>query len=338
MKHVPVVIIGAGATGLAAAFLLEQLGISYLLIDENEDLRSVSRRVLVYKHTLQIYEQLGISGKAISLGNTFNKTAVLVNGKRTQDFTFNDISKFEEPLDFVLAINRKENDQLLYHNCQRKTDSFMWRAVVESFRDNGNEVVVIVKKDEGDKISSETIAWDYLLAADGAKSKTRDALGISFSADSADDIFFIAEVEIKSDKEQKEIMACFSDDGFISFFPLGRKNHFRAGVLPEYVWNISKIKEDTVLKYIQKQAGQPCSFIDYGWQVVSRVTGRPMDFCKKGRVFLAGDAAHASSPIVGQGMNTGIQDVYNLCWKVAMVIKKQADAALLDTYSQERVL
>ena len=127
-------------------------------------------------------------------------------------------------------------------------------------------------------------------------------------------------------------------DGFHLFFPMRGKDRWRViGILPPSLRGRDDLTFEQVIPHVRQEAGATLSFQECHWFSTYRIHHRCAERFRDRRCFLLGDAAHIHSPMGAQGMNTGLQDAYNLAWKLALVVKGQADAALLDTYEQERM-
>jgi FAD binding domain-containing protein len=127
-------------------------------------------------------------------------------------------------------------------------------------------------------------------------------------------------------------------DGFHLFFPMRGKDHWRlVGILPRELRGRTDVDFNAVMPSLGKEAGKGLSFKQCMWFSTYRIHHRSAERFRDRRCFVLGDAAHIHSPVGAQGMNTGLQDAYNLAWKLALVVQGRADPALLDTYEAERV-
>src|SRR6185436_15725667 len=126
--------------------------------------------------------------------------------------------------------------------------------------------------------------------------------------------------------------------GFHLFFPMRGTDHWRVvGILPSNLQARDDLEFDEVFPSVRKEVGSSLLLQECTWFSTYRIHHRRAERFRDRRCFLLGDAAHIHSPVGAQGMNTGLQDAYNLAWKLALVVSRRADAALLDTYSDERI-
>jgi len=151
-------------------------------------------------------------------------------------------------------------------------------------------------------------------------------------------VFFVADTEMTGTMVPDEVNVYLFRDGFHLLFPMRGKNHWRiAGILPMELRNKPDLKFDAVIPSLRGEAGDALSIKSCSWFSTYRIHHRRAVRFRDRRCFLLGDAAHIHSPVGAQGMNTGLQDAYNLAWKLALVVKNQAKPALLDSYEQERI-
>jgi FAD binding domain-containing protein len=178
-------------------------------------------------------------------------------------------------------------------------------------------------------------AW--VAGCDGARSAVRELSGITFPGAPYEHVFFVADTEATGPMKQGELNVYLWRDGFHLFFPMRGKDRWRViGILPAEMRHRDDLAWEDVAAAVRKEAGADLSFKSCNWFSTYRIHHRAAEKFRDRRCFLLGDAAHIHSPAGAQGMNTGLQDAYNLGWKLAYVVQGRADDALLDTYDQER--
>jgi hypothetical protein len=166
----------------------------------------------------------------------------------------------------------------------------------------------------------------------------RELCGITFPGAPYQHTFFVADTEATGSMRPGELNVYLWKDGFHLFFPMRGKDGWRViGILPKHLRDRDDVTFEEVVPSIQQEAGTNLSFKACHWFSTYRIYHRAAEHFRDRRCFLLGDAAHIHSPAGAQGMNTGLQDAYNLSWKLALVVQGRADAALLDTYEQERI-
>ncbi|MBD0369709.1 MAG: FAD-dependent monooxygenase [Pyrinomonadaceae bacterium] len=330
-----VAIIGAGPTGLSLACQLVRYGVDFVIVEKNEAITPYSKALGVHARTLEIYEQLGVAGKALERGEVAKKFRLLEGGEVRGEIHLADIGKNLSPYPFMLILEQSKNEQLLYEYLQGHGKEVLWSTELESFSQDAEGVRVMVKNAEGYK----TIRAKYLAGCDGARSPVRHALGLSFEGSTFERIFYVADAQVDWALPHDALQVCLARDVFTAFFPMkGEKRYRIVGTFPE---GVDKDEGDVVYEEIEEQikreAKLELEISDVQWFSLYKVHTRRVNKFSEGRCFVAGDAAHIHSPAGAQGMNTGIQDAYNLAWKLAFVLKGRADEKLLETYNEERV-
>src|SRR5213083_312222 len=150
-------------------------------------------------------------------------------------------------------------------------------------------------------------------------------------------VFFVADTEATGSMVAEELNVYLWRDGFHLFFPMRGKDRWRViGILPKKLRGRDDVTFGELSPDIRREAGANLNFKECSWFSTYRIHHRAAEKFRDRRCFLLGDAAHIHSPMGGQGMNTGLQDAYNLAWKLALVLSNRADQALLDSYEAER--
>jgi hypothetical protein len=179
----------------------------------------------------------------------------------------------------------------------------------------------------------------YLVGCDGAKSLTRRLLGLEFSGTTFERMFYVADAQVDWKFSHDALHVCLSKETFVIFFPLkGEKRYRIVGVFPEeFARDEKDIMYEEIEQRVKQEAQLDLDIHDVEWFSTYKVHTRHVSKFSEGRCFLAGDSAHIHSPAGAQGMNTGIQDGYNLAWKIAMALTGAANDRLLETYNEERL-
>ncbi len=329
-----VVIVGAGPTGLMAANQLHRFGIDFIIIDSKSGPTKESRAIVVTARSLEIYQQLGLSKTVVGNGSKMNSFNLFSDGEKKAQVKIGEIGKGMTDFPFLLAYEQSENEKLLYENLKENGKSVTWGAEFISLTENENEILVRAKKDT----EIFEIKAEYLIGCDGASSSIRHHLNFNFDGGTYENKFFVADVIMNWKVAHDNLVLAPSDQNFCGFFPLKGDRYYRVlGSLPRVYFNKENISFEDIEKEVIKTIGIPIDFEKVNWFSVYKLHHRCVDNFSSGRVHLAGDSAHIHSPAGGQGMNTGLQDAYNIAWKLAFVLKKQAKRNLLHTYNEERL-
>ena len=179
---------------------------------------------------------------------------------------------------------------------------------------------------------------DWLVGCDGAHSIVRHTLGAPFSGETLDSDWMLADVHMRGyPRPDSEASVYWHRDGAFIIFPISPG---RYRVLADLPASGADHPPAPTLEQVQAMIDRrgPAGLVAFDpiWLTGFRINGRKVSSYRWGRIFLAGDAAHVHSPAGGQGMNTGMQDAFNLAWKLALVVRGECDEHLLDSYSPER--
>jgi 2-polyprenyl-6-methoxyphenol hydroxylase-like FAD-dependent oxidoreductase len=331
-----VVIVGAGPTGLSLACQLERHGVDFVVVEKNAGVTPYSKAIGVHARTLEIYEQLGLAREAVEQGTVAGKVRLLSGGEVRGEFDLSSVGEDMSPYPFVLMLEQSKNERLLYEYLQSRGRDVLWNAELESFSQTDAGVAAVVKTKDG---TAQTIEAKYLVGCDGAKSLVRHALGLAFAGSTFERTFYVADAEVDWKFSHDALTVSLSKETFVVFFPLKGESRYRiVGVFPEeFAKDEGEVLYEEIEARIKAESEIELDIHDVQWFSTYKVHTRHVSSFSQGRCFLAGDAAHVHSPAGAQGMNTGIQDAYNLAWKLALVLKGKADEKLLDTYDEERL-
>ena len=331
-----VIIVGAGPTGLSLACQLVRFGIDFVIIEKNPGVTEYSKAIGVQARTLEIYEQLGVVQQAIERGQIAGKIRIIAGGRVRGEVDLADMGQGLSPYPYLFVLEQSKNEQLLYDYLQSHHQEVWWQTELEHFSQDEQGVTAQVKTAEG---GSETIAAKYLVGCDGARSPVRHSLGLTFEGSTLERLYYVVDAQIDWEFGADAGYGCISRDSLTFFFPMAGEKRYRiVGTFPEgFDRNVGEILYETIEQRIKGDTKLSLDLSNVKWFSVYKVNTRAVNKFAVGRCFVAGDAAHVHSPAGGQGMNTGIQDVYNLAWKMAFVIKGYASEKLLETYNEERL-
>jgi 3-(3-hydroxy-phenyl)propionate hydroxylase len=331
--HHPVVIVGAGPIGLTAAIDLGVHGIRTVLLDDNDTVSVGSRAVCHSKRALEILDRLGCGQAIVDRGVGWNVGKVFFRDRKVYEFNLLPEPGHKRPA-FINLQQYHFEDALVHRLDELGNVDLRWR----------NRVVSVTNAPDCVELSIETpdgpyrLTCDWLIAADGAKSTVREALGLDFTGHAFPDRFLIADVVMKAE---------FPAERWFWFDPPFHRNqsallHRQA----DHVWRLDfqlgpqadpelEKMPERVIPRVRAMLGGGREF-ELEWVSVYTFQCRRMQRFRHGRVLFAGDAAHQVSPFGARGANSGVQDVDNLAWKLKLVLDGRAPVLLLDSYSAER--
>ncbi|MBW4528591.1 MAG: FAD-dependent monooxygenase [Phormidium tanganyikae FI6-MK23] len=331
-----VMIIGAGPTGLALACQCVRYGLDFVVIEKRAGVTAASKALGVHARTLEIYEQLGLAQPAVEQGEIARKARMLKSGEVRAELNLSNLGTGLTAYPYVLFFEQSKNEQLLYDYLKQNGKTVRWQTELVSFAQTDAKVTAQVKTVDG---LSQTITANYLIGCDGPRSLVRQTLGLGFGGSTFERLFYVADAQIDWTLPHDALQVCLTKDSLLVFFPLKGENRYRiVGTFPEA---FSKDEGDVLYAEIEQRIQQEADFElhvhDVEWFSTYKVHSRHVSQFSQGRCFLAGDAAHVHTPVGAQGMNTGIQDGYNLAWKLALVLNGKADKTLLQSYNDERL-
>ena len=329
-----VLVVGAGPTGLSLACLLARYGVDFLLVERNAGITPYSKALGVHARTLEIYDQLGIAEEALRRGAVAGRVRFVAGGRVRGEADLSRLGEGLSPFPFVLVLEQSRNEALLYEYLQALGGRVEWETTLESFTQDAQGVRAVVRTPAG----LRTVDADYLVGCDGARSATRERLGLEFGGSTFERTFYVADVVLDWPLSHDAIHVCFAPDSFVLCFPMeGARRYRLVGVFPEsFRKDEGQVLYEEIEARVRAELRLPLEIDEVRWFSVYKVHTRHAGRFRLGRCFLAGDAAHIHSPAGAQGMNTGIQDAYNLAWKLALVLAGRAHPQLLETYDAER--
>ncbi|GCE28301.1 oxygenase [Dictyobacter alpinus] len=329
-----VLVVGAGPTGLTMANLLAYHNINVRILDKRAGPTEETRALVMHARILELLDKLGLAEQAINEGQKLRAAELLARGKRFGKLSFQGEEE-RTPYPFALIYTQDQTEHLLQRNLEKTTVRVEWNTELLNLEQTSNGIRATVRQTNG---SEEIIEAGWIVGADGAHSPVRHALSLGFEGESYKQALFLADLELEGDLNKDQLSIGFTKLGFLAFFPMHGERRFRVvSTLPLEFTNRETLTPDEIQQVINTYRGPYITIKRAHWISVYRIHHRMSKRFRVGNVFLVGDAAHIHSPAGGQGMNTGIGDAYNLAWKLALVIKGQAQTTLLDSYEDERM-
>jgi 2-polyprenyl-6-methoxyphenol hydroxylase-like FAD-dependent oxidoreductase len=332
-----VLVVGAGPTGLTLAGVLNAMGASVRVVDRQLDRVRDSRALAVQPRTLEVLRGLGVSHMLVERGNAAAQLRIHA-GERLVPVRLFDVGLEDTAYPFLLFISQAETEAVLNEHLAERGVQVERGVEFVGFEQHGGGVSCTLRHMDG---RTARLQARFLVGCDGAHSTVRHRAGIPFQGAAYAQTFVLADLEVDGDLEEGVAHAFLAAGGMLFFFPLARPASWRMlGMRPGDTTGGAPERTEPALATVQAIAdaftGGTLSLRDPVWLTYFRLHHRHAARYRAGRIFLAGDAAHVHSPAGAQGMNTGIQEAWNLGWKLALAAKGIADETLLDTYETER--
>jgi 2-polyprenyl-6-methoxyphenol hydroxylase-like FAD-dependent oxidoreductase len=333
MTDKPVLIAGAGPTGLVLALWLTKLGVKVRIVDKTAEPGTTSRALAVQARTLEFYHQVGFDEPVIAGGVKIQNLNFWVKGRRRARVPLQRTGEGLTPYAFALVFPQDAHERLLTEQLGKLAVRVERKTELLRFSQSDTGVTAILRRPDGSEESCEAA---YLAGCDGASSTVRTQLGVGFPGGTYTGLFYVADIEGTGEPVDNDLHVDIEDADFILLFPLRGQGRVRlVGTVRDLPQNEhGQLRfEDVKGKAIEQLR---VNIQRVNWFSTYRVHHRVALRFRDRRAFLLGDAAHIHSPVGGQGMNTGIGDAVNLSWKIASVLKG-APETLLDTYEPERM-
>ncbi|HEX2283212.1 MAG TPA: FAD-dependent monooxygenase [Mycobacterium sp.] len=342
-----VLIAGAGPIGLTAAIELTRRGVDCRIVDPLLEPPQYAKAVGVQPRTLEVFEAMGVLRRVLDASIQMRGQIVYVNGEKTAQLDL--AAPADVPFGFI-AIPQYATEKILRDELAMRGVRVERGLRLTGFEQDSDGVTATLAGDDREQI----VRARHLVGADGAHSTVRKSLGLSFEGAAFEEQYMLGDVEVdwslppgygirsmhQTDGKTDDLLVCI---------PLPGRGRYRMSMLVPP--DLSTAPADGVahgfegdrkpeLHHIQavldRLSPEPTIARNMRWSSVFRISHRIVDAYGRGRVFVAGDAAHIHPPTGAQGMNTGIQDAHNLAWKLALAVAGHASPALLDSYDAER--
>lgn len=330
--HVQVLIAGAGPVGLTLANELARHGVKVRIVDKAAARTDKSKALVLWSRTLELLDDAGYAGPFLPAGFACHGAQISNGADIVARVTFDSVdSRFA----YALMIPQSETERILEEQLARHGVTVGRSVEMTGFADEGAAVQATLKKPDG---TTETVTADWLVGCDGAHSTVRHGLGFAFEGSTLESNWVLADGHLKGLEPKDRLHIFWHRDGILAFFPIVGDRWRVVADMGEATGSDRNADPtlDEVNGLLARRGSPGLAMSNPIWLAAFRINERKVRDYRKGRVFLAGDAAHIHSPAGGQGMNTGMQDAFNLAWKLALVIEGRAAPALLDSYSPER--
>jgi 2-polyprenyl-6-methoxyphenol hydroxylase-like FAD-dependent oxidoreductase len=322
-----VLIAGAGPVGLFLANECARRGLRCRLIEKCAGQSEYSKALAVFPRTLEIFDMAGIAAPFLEAANRVTSVAFVARRKPISHVTFEPEGTLYP---FVAMVPQDVTEKILVDElCQKGGTVEYETALVSAVEMDGRIIATLDRKGEQFQTTAQ-----FLVGCDGAHSVVRHLLNLPFEGAQYQASFMLADVETNDVLPGQEMHLCTSESGPLAIFPMSKTRR-------RIVATLERPEDDApslefVRTVIAQRAPEGFEARSLHRSSYFRIHHRQVSRMNVGRIFIAGDAAHIHSPFGGQGMNTGLQDAWNLVWKLDLAVRGFGNAQLLDSYSAER--
>ncbi|AFY58811.1 2-polyprenyl-6-methoxyphenol hydroxylase-like oxidoreductase [Rivularia sp. PCC 7116] len=332
LQKTDVLVVGAGPTGLTVAIELARRNVKVRIIEQRNHPSTRSKALVVHARTLEFLDILGVAEELIQRGYTspgIDFSADAQNPLRANMYGLD--TRFP----YILILPQAETEAILERRLNQLGVEVERSRSLTHFQETETGVCATVEYQD---CSQADIEAKYLVGADGSRSTVREELGLPFEGSPYSWTAFLGDVRMEGHHAEGGTEQHSNDRGLAFIVPFDDGSH-RIVTIDRKYQNQPK-KRELDLEELQESISaileKPVSLSQPKWLSRWGSELRLAPRYQVGRVFIAGDAAHTHSPAGGQGMNTGIQDGFNLGWKLAFAVKGELPQSLLNTYDTER--
>ena len=338
MSACDVLVVGAGPTGLTLALALRRLGVACRIIDKSDAASTTSKAIGLQYRVSELLAWLGLVERFAARAAPTGSVNLYAGGARVLALRLGALAHRAGPGAFVprpLILAQSETEAMLADALAEHGTHVERRTAFVRFAEHAGGIAAVTSTPDGER----TIACTYLVSCEGAHSAIRKQAGISFDGKAYPHDFVMADVELDWALAHDDSHAWLHPDGMLSAIAMRGDRRWRLFIQAGQRAHASdEVTLERVQRLFAERTGDRATrATNPTWLTRFTLHSRRVDRFSQGRVFLAGDAAHLHSPSGGQGITTGMQDAFNLAWKLQAVLRDGAPPALLDTYGDERL-
>lgn len=323
-----VLIVGAGPVGLFLANECARRGLRWRLVETRASQSEHSKALAIFSRTLEVFDMAGLAGPFLELANRVTSIRLATRGRTLARMPF---TPDNSPYPFIAMVPQDVTERLLVEALVRKGGAVEYRTSFVDAHQHDDRVDVTLERN-GER---ETTSAGFVVGCDGAHSAVRRLLALPFEGGEYEARFMLADIETNDAFPAAEMQLCPNSDGPLAIFPMSATRRRVVAMVADPEGGSPSL--ELVRRLLVERAPDGIEAHALNWSSYFRIHHRHVSRLREGRMFVAGDAAHIHSPFGGQGMNTGLQDAWNLVWKLDLVVRGHARDALLDSYGAERL-
>ena len=324
---VDILIVGAGPVGLFLANECARRGLTFRILEAHATQSTHSKALAIFPRTLEIFDMAGLVGPFLIAANRVTSVAVVSHGRTLAHMQF---TPEESPYSFIAMVPQDITERLLVEELEGKGGVVEYETSFVSAIQHDNYVNVTLDK-SGQRMD---LTARFVVGCDGAHSAVRHLLNLPFEGEKYDDLFLLADIETNETLPANELQLCPSEFGPVAIFPMSASRRRIVATIQNAEGDAPTL--ELVRRILSQRAPSGIEARSLYWSSYFHIHHRQVAQLRVGRIFIAGDAAHIHSPFGGQGMNTGLHDIWNLVWKLDLVVHGYGNEQLLESYSAER--
>lgn len=322
-----VLIVGAGPVGLFLANECARRGLRYRLVEARATQSEHSKALAIFPRTLEIFDMAGVVAPFLEAANRVTSVSVVAHQRTLAHMRF---APEESPYSFVAMVPQDVTERLLVEELHRKGGAMEYETSFVSAAQRDDYVSATLDH-KGQKLE---VTAKFVVGCDGAHSAVRHLLNLPFEGAEYKELFLLADIQTNNALPGDELHLCPSELGPVAIFPMSATRRRIVATIQQQQGDAPTL--ELVQKILAERAPAGIQAEALHWSSYFRIHHRQAARLRVGRMFIAGDAAHIHSPFGGQGMNTGLHDVWNLAWKLDLVLRGYGSEQLLESYSAER--
>ncbi len=326
-----VVVVGAGPVGLVAACELARRGVAFRIIDKLPEPTNESRAIAVMSRSLDMFDRMGILDELVATGVKATNMRLMSGDSQLAQVKFSGV---DSAFPYSLLTAQTETERVLTEQLGRFGVMIDRGVELVELSQHDTDVHLSLRHADG---ATEEVTTSFVVAADGARSTVRHLVDTRLAGSFHGERFILGDCDAQHDMDAESMYTVFSPAGTVIMMPMrGGRARLMAQIhdAPGAPLNLHPT-QDELQRILDERVGG-VTISGSHWLTCFEIHHGQVAEYRHGRVFLAGDAAHIHSPAGGQGMNTGMQDAFNLAWKLAAAVRGEGGQALLDSYHAER--
>ena len=324
---VDVLIVGAGPVGLFLANECARRGLRYRIVETNATQSQHSKALAIFPRTLEIFDMANVAGPFLDLANRVTSVAIMVGDHQLGHMPF---TPEDTPYSFVAMVPQDVTEKLLVQELQRRGGQVEYETTFVSAVQHDDFVTATLHQ----KGKSIELSAAFVVGCDGAHSAVRHLLDLPFEGAMYDALFLLADIQSNEALPADQLQLCPNEAGPVAIFPMNSTRRRVVAMINQKEGDAPSL--EMVQRILRERAPKELEAKALHWSSYFQIHHRQVAKLRIGRMFVAGDAAHIHSPFGGQGMNTGLHDVWNLAWKLDLAVQGRASEELLDSYTAER--